>query len=215
MWLAGKKWPLFNPTEKNIKSDWGCCVFCRSWPCVRNDFLMIHSDWLPPKFGLSRMSYPSRIRAMVCVTFSNRLAAISLCPWLLRWVRVRHAERESEWRWFTFDDEDYYINTRNDVTMVCSLAKEGARIKRCGDDGALMNLKLWQALTYTAQRPPRVWQWKLVTCKQCDGSKTCFNLRLRGTSSSSAPLKGLLLIAFASGQDFGQPPPPPALLLLI
>lgn len=31
------------------------------------------------KFGLSRMSYPSRILAMVWVTFSKRLAAIILC----------------------------------------------------------------------------------------------------------------------------------------
>lgn len=31
------------------------------------------------KFGRSRMSYPSSILAMVCVTFSKRLAAIIFC----------------------------------------------------------------------------------------------------------------------------------------
>lgn len=35
--------------------------------------------YLPPKFGLNLISYPSNILAIVCVTFSSRLAAISFC----------------------------------------------------------------------------------------------------------------------------------------
>lgn len=31
--------------------------------------------------------------------------------------------------------------------MICSLAKEGAKIKSCGVVGALMNLKLWHSPT--------------------------------------------------------------------
>lgn len=39
----------------------------------------------PPKFGLNRMSYPSNIRAIVCVTFSTRLAAKLLLVVVLLW----------------------------------------------------------------------------------------------------------------------------------
>lgn len=40
--------------------------------------------YLPPKLGLKRISYPSSILAIVCVTFSRRPAAIDLCPLLLK-----------------------------------------------------------------------------------------------------------------------------------
>lgn len=33
----------------------------------------------PPKFGRNRISYPSNILAIVCVTFSKRLIANALC----------------------------------------------------------------------------------------------------------------------------------------